>query len=216
MLSKRITRRYYASALSQIINASVHRTRLFSDLKYDLSTELPLELFDKYMPGWKELSADEMYSRWHSFVTGMEYEDLIRLSDYQKDKLLKKSVARYGRLLSGNACDFCRMLAGRGAVYLSRASGNFRAHKFCHCQIYTRYNVNILEQKQRAMDILSGKVNKIRRTFKLVSERELALDSLVSRLREKQTIATNIRRARKQYIDSYYKKYHRYPDYVPT
>lgn len=36
------------------------------------------------------------------------------------------------RVTSGNACGFCRMLAGRGAVY-KETSVNFGAHKSCNC-----------------------------------------------------------------------------------
>lgn len=36
------------------------------------------------------------------------------------------------RVTSGNSCDFCTMLAGRGAVY-SEASVAFDTHDACHC-----------------------------------------------------------------------------------
>lgn len=42
-------------------------------------------------------------------------------------------VSRYARVTDGNACGFCGMLAGRGAVYLSEASGDFAAHDSCGC-----------------------------------------------------------------------------------
>ena len=42
-------------------------------------------------------------------------------------------VDRYARVTDGKACAFCGMLAGRGAVYLSEASGDFAAHDSCGC-----------------------------------------------------------------------------------
>lgn len=45
---------------------------------------------------------------------------------------LAKDKVRYRRVTSGHACDFCRMLAGRGAVYVS-ATSRFRSHDHCHC-----------------------------------------------------------------------------------
>lgn len=38
----------------------------------------------------------------------------------------------YERVTSGNACDFCSMLASRGAVY-GEESGSFEAHDHCSC-----------------------------------------------------------------------------------
>jgi hypothetical protein len=40
---------------------------------------------------------------------------------------------RWRRLTSSGACDFCKMLAGRGAVYHSRETGGFQAHDGCAC-----------------------------------------------------------------------------------
>lgn len=42
------------------------------------------------------------------------------------------AVAGYRRVTSGKACDFCTMLAGRGAVY-GEASADFDAHDHCSC-----------------------------------------------------------------------------------
>lgn len=39
---------------------------------------------------------------------------------------------RYRRVTSGRACDFCVMLAGRGAVY-AKDTSDFRSHDHCHC-----------------------------------------------------------------------------------
>ncbi len=39
----------------------------------------------------------------------------------------------YYRKTSGKACDFCQMLAGRGAVYLSEDTAGFKCHDSCHC-----------------------------------------------------------------------------------
>lgn len=38
----------------------------------------------------------------------------------------------YARVTSGGSCDFCQMLAGRGAVYSAR-TGSFEAHDGCGC-----------------------------------------------------------------------------------
>lgn len=43
-----------------------------------------------------------------------------------------KDRVRYRRITSGTACAFCRMLAGRGAVY-SENTGRFQAHDHCAC-----------------------------------------------------------------------------------
>jgi len=43
-----------------------------------------------------------------------------------------RSAPRYQRVTSGGSCDFCRMLAGRGAVYYSDTVG-FRSHDWCAC-----------------------------------------------------------------------------------
>lgn len=37
------------------------------------------------------------------------------------------------RVISGNACGFCAMLASRGAVYKSHKTADFRAHDHCNC-----------------------------------------------------------------------------------
>lgn len=42
------------------------------------------------------------------------------------------------RVTSGNACKFCQMLVGRGAVY-SEASVGFQAHDGDHCQVEPAY-----------------------------------------------------------------------------
>lgn len=41
--------------------------------------------------------------------------------------------AKWARYASANACEFCRLMAIRGAVYLSQESGSFEAHDKCHC-----------------------------------------------------------------------------------
>lgn len=37
------------------------------------------------------------------------------------------------RVTSGNACDFCEMLAGRGAVYKEESTADFETHDHCSC-----------------------------------------------------------------------------------
>jgi hypothetical protein len=39
-----------------------------------------------------------------------------------------KAAKGWARITRPTACSFCRMLAARGPVYLTEASGNFRAH----------------------------------------------------------------------------------------
>lgn len=41
----------------------------------------------------------------------------------------------YARVTSGKPCAFCAMLAGRGPVYRSDATGGFRAHGHCSCTV---------------------------------------------------------------------------------
>lgn len=45
----------------------------------------------------------------------------------------------YRRNASGGACRFCRMLAGRGAVY-KEASAHFASHPGCHCTASPVFN----------------------------------------------------------------------------
>lgn len=44
----------------------------------------------------------------------------------------------------GGGCGFCRMLAGRGAVY-KRATANFAAHDDCHCVAVPSWDANAPE-----------------------------------------------------------------------
>lgn len=63
---------------------------------------------------------------------------MARLSlDAGRDTVLqtiRSDRAAYGwqRVLGGAGCDFCRMLAGRGAVY-KEASADFQSHDHCGC-----------------------------------------------------------------------------------
>lgn len=45
---------------------------------------------------------------------------------------LRQDRARYARVLGGEGCDFCQVLAGRGAVY-SAETADFEAHDKCAC-----------------------------------------------------------------------------------
>lgn len=47
----------------------------------------------------------------------------------------------YTRVTSGSPCDFCSMLAGRGAVY-SDATAHFQAHDGCSCSAQPGYRSN--------------------------------------------------------------------------
>lgn len=46
--------------------------------------------------------------------------------------VLTEATGRYRRVAGGGACDFCKMLEGRGAVYSARSS-DFTAHDHCAC-----------------------------------------------------------------------------------
>lgn len=46
--------------------------------------------------------------------------------------VLRSDNAKYARVLGGEGCEFCQMLAGRGAVY-SADSADFEAHDKCAC-----------------------------------------------------------------------------------
>lgn len=54
-------------------------------------------------------------------------------------------AAGYQRVTSGSACDFCSMLAGRGAVY-SDSTVNFAAHDGCSCSSQPVYNESALRR----------------------------------------------------------------------
>ena len=45
----------------------------------------------------------------------------------------------YSRVTDGAPCAFCAMLAGRGAVYNTEASGDFQAHRKCGCTAEPTY-----------------------------------------------------------------------------
>lgn len=49
------------------------------------------------------------------------------------------SGGRWTRIPSGSACSFCRMLAGRGAVY--RTGVNFASHDHCGCSMAASFGV---------------------------------------------------------------------------
>lgn len=46
----------------------------------------------------------------------------------------------YARATSGKACAFCAMLASRGPVYKTEASGGFDAHNHCACSVQPLYD----------------------------------------------------------------------------
>lgn len=46
-----------------------------------------------------------------------------------------KDAKGWARVVRPGACSFCRMLATRGPVYLSKQTANFRAHTNCHCTV---------------------------------------------------------------------------------
>lgn len=53
----------------------------------------------------------------------------------QRSALLDPSRPRFSRVASASACEFCRMLAGRGAVYRTEESAGSQSsfHGHCHC-----------------------------------------------------------------------------------
>lgn len=46
----------------------------------------------------------------------------------------------WARVMSGDPCSFCAMLASRGPVYRSAGTGGFRAHDHCTCSIEPAYS----------------------------------------------------------------------------
>jgi hypothetical protein len=46
----------------------------------------------------------------------------------------------WARVTSGNACSFCALLAGRGAVYRGEGSADFHAHDGCSCTAEPAYS----------------------------------------------------------------------------
>lgn len=49
-----------------------------------------------------------------------------------KNAIADKSCVGYARVAHGETCDFCTMLAGRGAVYV-KETGGFASHDHCDC-----------------------------------------------------------------------------------
>ena len=46
---------------------------------------------------------------------------------------------RWARITSDEPCEFCTMLASRGAVYVSEETGGFEAHDHCSCMVEPAY-----------------------------------------------------------------------------
>jgi hypothetical protein len=68
------------------------------------------------------------------FLAGAVHEYALQPG---RDTVRRSSVADpasagWARSTSGNACEFCEMLAGRGAVY-SEDTADFEAHGHCNC-----------------------------------------------------------------------------------
>jgi hypothetical protein len=60
-----------------------------------------------------------------------------RVANYSRDTITESAVedpqARgWQRVTSGGSCDFCTMLAGRGAIY-TESSSDFESHDHCNC-----------------------------------------------------------------------------------
>lgn len=56
--------------------------------------------------------------------------------DYLRSAIMRDPEARgYARRSAGSPCSFCAMLIGRGPVYKSQATADFRSHDHCHCAV---------------------------------------------------------------------------------
>lgn len=51
----------------------------------------------------------------------------------------KRTTGKWARVSSGNGCDFCEMLADRGAVY-SEDTADFETHDHCSCSAEPEFN----------------------------------------------------------------------------
>lgn len=60
----------------------------------------------------------------------------------QKTLAADEHAAGWRRLVSSHACDFCGMLAGRGAVYAA-ATADFASHDHCACMAEPAYDVDL-------------------------------------------------------------------------
>ena len=60
------------------------------------------------------------------------------------------------RFAKPGACPFCRMLAHKGAVYRSEATGNFAAHTSCHCVGRPKFRDGTLGEEADAMQYLAS------------------------------------------------------------
>lgn len=63
------------------------------------------------------------------------------MENAQNDKV----PVRFARIAEANACDFCKMLASRGFVYISKESaGEFNEwHGHCNCQVVPAFGVTL-------------------------------------------------------------------------
>lgn len=62
----------------------------------------------------------------------------------QKTLAADEHASGWRRLVSSRGCDFCGMLAGRGAVY-SAATADFSSHDHCACMAEPAYDVGLRE-----------------------------------------------------------------------
>lgn len=65
-------------------------------------------------------------------VSGVMTRTVLDGGRDQVSRYVRAERIRYRRVTSGRACDFCRMLAGRGAVY-GEDTGSFQSHDHCSC-----------------------------------------------------------------------------------
>jgi hypothetical protein len=60
-------------------------------------------------------------------------------------------TARWQRITSGQPCDFCAMLAIRGAVFGSEESADFETHDHCSCAVEAAYEGSALPLTSQAL-----------------------------------------------------------------
>lgn len=107
---------------------------------YDESADLPYTAEPGPLPSEEQLQASASWA-----LTAHGDDALIRLAgtlqravfDGSRNTILhnvaRERGASWARHASANACEFCRMMATRGAAYRSRNTAAGKYHDHCHC-----------------------------------------------------------------------------------
>jgi hypothetical protein len=66
-----------------------------------------------------------------------------------------KQALGWGRVTTGNACAFCRMVASRGPVYKTERSADFESHDGCGCTAEPIYRGDSIDDIKQAVDLRS-------------------------------------------------------------